>query len=72
MGVTTPEHPTRLPESYLQRDAREAEQTLLLFSEVLGGGLGDRRLQHVYSPRAWGQGFARPGMIVMSKGPHSL
>jgi aminopeptidase N len=25
-------------------------------------------LQHVYSPRDWGQGFARPGMIVMSEG----
>lgn len=61
-------HHTRLPESYLQRDVRETEQTLLLFSETLGVAPGDHVLQHVYSPRDWGQGFARPGMIVMAEG----
>ncbi len=59
---------TRLPESFLQRDVRETEQTLLLFSEMLGAPPGNQMLQHVYSPRDWGQGFARPGMIVMSEG----
>jgi hypothetical protein len=61
-------HHTSLPESYLSREARETEQVLLLFAGILGDAPGSQLLQQVYSPRAWGQGFARPGMIVMSEG----
>lgn len=61
-------HHTRLPESYLLREVRETEQTLLLFIRHLGEASGGATLQHVYSPREWGQGFARPGMIVVSEG----
>ena len=61
-------HHTRLPESYLRREAQETEQTLLLFAEILGEASGSQMLQQVYSPRDWGQGFARPGMIVMAEG----
>jgi len=59
---------TRLPESYLRREVEETEQTLLLFSKILGTTSGGEILQRVYSPRDWGQGFARPGLIVMSEG----
>jgi hypothetical protein len=61
-------HHTRLPDRFLDRMAQETEQTLLLFSKLLGGASGDGVLQHVYSPRDWGQGFARPGLIVSSEG----
>ena len=59
---------TRLPDDFLLRIGREAEQTLLLFSRLLGPTGGGGTLQHVYSPRDWGQGFARPGMIIVSEG----
>lgn len=59
---------TRLPEPFLVRMARETEQTLLLFSKLLGEGSSGGVLQHVYSPRERGQGFARPGMIIVSEG----
>jgi len=59
---------TRLPEHYLRREAQETEQTLLLFGKILGDTTGNQLVRHVYSPRNWGQGFSRPGMIVMSEG----
>jgi len=59
---------TRLPETFLLREAREAERTLDLFARLLQESPGGRTVQHVYSPRRWGQGFARPGLIVMSEG----
>jgi len=59
---------TRLPETFLLREARETERTLGLFATLLQDSPGGRTVQHVYSPRRWGQGFARPGLIVMSEG----
>jgi hypothetical protein len=61
-------HHTRLPDRFLRSMVQETERTLLLFSKHLGETSGERTLQHVYSPRDWGQGFARPGMIIVSEG----
>jgi hypothetical protein len=61
-------HHTRLPEAFLLKEGRETEQTLRLFSGILGESAGGQTVQHVYSPREWGQGFARPGLIVVSEG----
>jgi hypothetical protein len=61
-------HHTRLPEGFLLKEGRETERTLRLFTEVLGESSGGRTVQHVYSPRDWGQGYARPGLIVVSEG----
>jgi hypothetical protein len=61
-------HHTRLPEGFLVEEGRETERTLRLFTEILGGSSGGRTVQHVYSPRDWGQGYARPGLIVVSEG----
>ena len=61
-------HHTRLPDHYLEKEVRETEKTLLLFARILGDTSGDRMVRHVYSPREWGQGFARTGMIVLSEG----
>jgi hypothetical protein len=61
-------HHTRLPEDFVLKEGRETERTLRLFTEVLGESSGGRTVQHVYSPRDWGQGYARPGLIVVSEG----
>jgi hypothetical protein len=61
-------HHTRLPEDFLLKEGRETERTLQLFTEILGESSGRQTVQHVYSPRDWGQGYARPGLIVVSEG----
>jgi aminopeptidase N len=61
-------HHTRLPGAFVLKEGRETERTLRLFTEVLGPPSGGGTVQHVYSPREWGQGFARPGLIVVSEG----
>jgi hypothetical protein len=61
-------HHTRLPEDFILKEGRETEQTLRLFTGILGVSSGGQTVQHVYSPRDWGQGYARPGLIVMSEG----
>jgi hypothetical protein len=61
-------HHTRLPEAFLLKEGRETEQTLRLFTRILGESAGGQTVQHVYSPRDWGQGYARPGLIVVSEG----
>jgi hypothetical protein len=61
-------HHTRLPEAFLLKEGRETEQTLRLFTGILGESSGGQTVQHVYSPRDWGQGYARPGLIVVSEG----
>jgi hypothetical protein len=61
-------HHTRLPEGLLLKEGRETEQTLRLFTRILGPSSGGQTVRHVYSPRDWGQGYARPGLIVVSEG----
>ena len=61
-------HHTRLPEVFVLREGWETEQTLRLLAGILGESPGGQTVQHVYSPRDWGQGYARPGLIVMSEG----
>jgi hypothetical protein len=61
-------HHTRLPEAFVVEEGRETEQTLRLFTGILGESSGGQMVQHVYSPRDWGQGYARPGLIVVSEG----
>lgn len=63
---------TRLPESFVDREAREIQAIMNLYST----GFGDTTIpsgivKHVFSPKHKGQGRAgisRPGMIVTSEG----
>jgi hypothetical protein len=63
---------TQLPEEFIDRDGREIEAVLNLFTRGLGKTIiPSGAVKHVFSPKRKGQGragIARPGMIVTSEG----
>ncbi len=63
---------TRMPESFLEAEIRQIEETVNLYTDLLGPTpIPAGTVKHVYSPKRKGQGgagIARPGMIVTSEG----
>ena len=63
---------TRMPEEFVEKELRQIEEIMRLFTERLGETtIPAGMIKHVYSPKLKGQGragIARPGMIVTSEG----
>lgn len=61
---------TLLREKFINQEAKEIEETLILFSELLGKpNISGASIKHVYSPKRKGQGgISRTGMIITSEG----
>jgi len=63
---------TQMPESYLESEISQIEETFNLYTELLGStAIPAGTVKHVFSPKRKGQGgagIARPGMIVTSEG----
>jgi hypothetical protein len=66
---------TQMPESYLESEISQIEETVNLYADLLGQtDIPAGTVKHVFSPKRKGQGgagIARPGMIVSSEG-HTL
>jgi hypothetical protein len=63
---------TQLPESFLNSEISQIEETIGLYTDLSGPiAIPARTVKHVFSPKRKGQGgagIARPGMIVTSEG----